>query len=536
VGQKSKLKPGDLINGTYEVERLLGAGYSGEVWAVRQRFLGASFALKLMHAEDLDNDHKTSRFSAEASTLFGLQHENVVRVVDANRTPEGLSFTVMELLRGETLAQRLTRGRLHPLRALKYAYDVACGLDAAHELGVVHRDVKPDNIFITTEDVAKLLDFTAAKFSTLDLRTTQPPDRVGTLAFMSPEHIDGMTSDPRIDQYALGHVTWNMFVGRHGFERYFAAQYKLMKAQFEEMPPSLVDAAGLPAWLDDLLGPSLAKDIDERYATMAELARAIRGGMRRLTEEIADGRLVVGVPLGEPPIDLDEAPASRSVRRVYVAPVDLVRPTTGPVLPSQRVTLAPAAPESGARADAVATVPVASLPRQPFVPTLTTAPMPAPLPPITAPVQPMTTSLQPQPRSRVWFAPLVLALAMPVAGALAWREKTRPSAPSLPAQAAPVVLPVGPASPSAIETAAPAPAPPAPTAEAASSSAPSRSAPSAPPAPPKPSAPATRHRTPRAEEAPAAVAPIVAEPTAAPPAASAEAPKPAPHRLFETEQ
>ena len=556
VGQKRKLKPGDIINGTYEAVRVLGAGYSGEVWEVRQRYLGASFALKLMHAEDGDNEHKTSRFSAEASTLFSLQHENVVRVVDANQTPEGLSFTVMELLSGETLGKLLAKGRIHPLRALKYAYDVACGLDAAHEIGVIHRDVKPDNVFITLDGIAKLLDFTAAKFLTCDLRTTQPPDRVGTLAFMSPDHLAGATSDARIDQYSLALLVWNMIAGRHPFEHHFGAQYQLMKAQYEETPLPLAQVVGLPAWMDELLAPALAKVPARRYATMAELARRIHEAMLRLADEIGAGRVLVNVPLGEPPFDLEAAPPPRSRRRTYVGPEEIARQTTGPVLPSRRVTLAPQAltetqpePESDedARFDAAATVPVASFRPPPFVPVLTTTPMPAPAqpltapappipapaPPITAPVQPMTTSVQPRSRSRAWVAPLLLVLAIPVVGALAWRWKMGPIATELPAQAAPMAPVVASASPAPT----PAAAPMAPTVATSPASEP---APAPAPGPPKPRPwPAAPRRAPTVAPPSATEAPMAAPPATALPALPAEAPPappPAPHRLFETEK
>ncbi len=243
---RSTLRAGQIVNRTYETTRLLGSGYSGEVWEAKHLHLPTTVALKIMHEEDRDDAHKASRFRAEAEVLFRLRHENVVRILDANETTEGLFFLVMELLAGETLTERIARGRLHPLRALKYGYDVACGLDAAHEIGVVHRDVKPDNLFITREDAIKILDFTAAKFFHTPLRTTEPAARVGTLAYMSPEHIDGTTSDARIDQYSLALVVYTMLHGKHPFDRYLASQYKLIQAQSQEMPAPLAKVAGLP--------------------------------------------------------------------------------------------------------------------------------------------------------------------------------------------------------------------------------------------------------------------------------------------------
>jgi hypothetical protein len=450
MGQKCKLTPGDVINRTYETVRLLGSGYSGEVWEVRHRFLPASFALKLMHAEDRDDAHKLSRFSAEASTLFHLQHENVVRVLDANETPEGLLFIVMELLQGETLTQRLTGGRIHPLRALKHAYDLACGLDAAHEIGVIHRDVKPDNAFITSDDTAKLLDFTAAKFSFAELRTTEPRNRVGTLAFMSPEHIHGTTSDARIDQYSLGMVIHTMLAGRHPFEHHFENQYALMKAQYEDVPEPLANV-GLPAWMDELLAPALAKRIERRYSTMADFAREIREAARRLARDVRAGCLIVDVPLGEPPIDFEADPGERKARKTYLSPKPPAHQSTGPLLPSKKVTLAPGTlleqgrePDDDADFDVAATAPLASRPRPP----VTTEPLPpsttAPFQSTTAPLRSMMTTA-PFPgasRSRPWLALLTLVLALPTAAGLVWRWRTwRPavatSAPAVPASPPP---------------------------------------------------------------------------------------------------
>lgn len=553
MGRKSTLTPGEVINRTYEAVRLLGSGYSGEVWEVKHLHLPASYALKIMHAEDRDDAHKSSRFRAEGGVLFGLRHENIVRIWDANETPEGLFYLVMELLAGETLTERMAKGRIHPLRALKYAYDLACGLDAAHEIGVVHRDVKPDNVFITFEDVVKILDFTAAKFFHVLLRTTEPSARVGTLAFMSAEHIEGETTDARIDQYSLALVLYTMLRGKHPFERYFSSQYKLMQAQALEMPERLAKVAGLPSWLDEMLAPALAKKIEQRYATMAEFMRAIHGALRRLAREMREGELTFAVPLGEPAIDVEGSSAAREVQRVYLAPGEPARQTTAPLPPTERVSVAPdALPDAHAKDTAT-------------FDTAATAPLPvsrhAATEPVrraatTAAVGPMTTAVPLRPsRSRAFLAPLGLLLVLPAVAGVGWRWKARQAAASPVVEASPIVVVAVPAALEAPSQAAEPPAPhddvvlapmqvPAPTVPQA----PARlvaatrrepvpsTAPLSPPPTPKPAGSAARANAgPILDDAwadapaPSPAPTTTPQPPAAPPATAAS------HRLFGTE-
>jgi serine/threonine-protein kinase len=471
--------------------------------------------------------------------LFRLQHENVVRIWDANETPDGLFFIVMELLTGETMTQRLARGRIHPLRALKYGYDVACGLDAAHENRVVHRDVKPDNLFLTTDDVIKIIDFTAAKFFLAGLRTTEPDARVGTVAFMSPEHLAGVTNDARLDQYSLALCIYCWLRGRHAFEQHLANQFALMNAQAREMPEPLAKVAGLPSYLDDLLAPALAKKVDERYETMAVFGRFIHETMRRLDREEKAGQLVFDVPRGEPPIDLDTDGGARTSQQVYLAPEQGVRHTTAPIVPAERVSIAPdALPDTQAgddtSFDSAVTAPLqpsAKAPAKTVGAHRTT----------TAPVPPMMTTAPawPRPFSPRRLAPLALVLVLPAAGGLAWNLWPRPAASALPSAAPPTATaaPVPSTAPSAAEPVQP------DAGAAASVSTPALEPPPRVAGAPRGSAsrldvpPQPRHPQGKAE-------PVLVEERAAAPApatataAASAAPAPAPtaaHRMFGTE-
>ena len=435
----------------------------------------------------------------------------------------------MELLEGETLTERLKRGRLHPLRALQYGYDVACGLDAAHEIGVVHRDVKPDNLFVTREGVVKILDFTAAKFFLAGLRTTEPAARVGTVAFMSPESLEGATTDARLDQYSLALCIYCMLTGKHPFARHMANQYAMMRAHSGEKPEPLARVAGLPSWIDDVLAPALAKDVEKRYPTMAHFAQAIRDGMIRLAREIKEGVVVVTTPLGDPPIDVELDEDTRPSQRVYVAPEEVVRQVTAPVMPGERVSVAP---------DALPDAPTSDT--DPFD-TAETAPLPASTTPATekappapqhrtttAPVPPMmtTTPVRRPPRPRKWIAALAVALALPAVGGLGWRWRAQATASHLAAAAEPSTTAEAP-DPTAAPTVA---AEPPPREEPPVAPAPSPQPPAAPIVKvvrPPPSA----VRLPKAEpvlvEAPAPAPPPAPSP---PPTATA-----APHRVFGSE-
>jgi len=287
----------------------------------------------------MESDHKVSRFSAEATALFKLGHANVVQVVDAGWDDAAHPWMAMELLTGQTLGELLLRqGRLSPLLALQYALDIAWGIDAAHENGVIHRDLKPDNIFVVARSGAiKVLDFSAAKFLTSDLRTTKPPEMTCTLAYASPELLEGQQADARIDIYALGLILWQMLAGEHPYEDVLGKQHALITAHFQRLPTALALVAGEPAWafLDALLRPALTKSLAERFPTMALFAQAIMAAQLHLEAELAAGNLVVEVLPGEPP-----PPHDPNVRKLYQAPESALRQDTEPAPPVSRVTLA----------------------------------------------------------------------------------------------------------------------------------------------------------------------------------------------------
>jgi serine/threonine protein kinase len=274
------LAPGMRL-GPYEVLATLGAGGMGQVYRARDTRLGRDVALKLM-AEAHDGPQLT-RFEQEARLAGSLNHPNVVVVFDVG-SHEGTPYLVTELLQGETLRHRMDRGRIPLETALDWAAQVAKGLAAAHAQGVVHRDVKPENIFITRAGHVKLLDFGIAKLvegnharaphellhSTLTPsgRLTGEGQVVGTPRYMSPEQIRGGPVDARTDLFSLGTVLYEMATGERAFpgNTVVEAEYAILHSD----PPTL--PAGLPAPIAQLLRHCLEKDPDQRFQSATDLA------------------------------------------------------------------------------------------------------------------------------------------------------------------------------------------------------------------------------------------------------------------------
>jgi len=217
--------------GVYQIQMLLGAGGMGEVYRARDTKLGRDVAIKILPRVFTSNPERLARFEREARMLAALNHPHVGAIYGVEEG-EGLQAIVLELVEGETLADRLKRGPVPIAEALKIARQIADALDAAHEKGIVHRDLKPANIKVTPDGVVKVLDFGLAKATAGDGSTpdlTQSPtvtvggtgDGVilGTAAYMSPEQARGQAVDKRTDIWAFGCVLYEMLTGCAAFAR-----------------------------------------------------------------------------------------------------------------------------------------------------------------------------------------------------------------------------------------------------------------------------------------------------------------------------
>jgi serine/threonine-protein kinase len=257
----------EVIAGRYRIDRLLGAGASGRVFLATDEIAGRPVALKMFFASSARGGQAYERFVREARLASTLRHPSLVEVYDVS-VERG--FLVMEYLAGGSLAQRLAAGeKLAAVQVKRMALDIVSGLEAAHHRGVVHRDVKPANIFFDARGTAKLGDFGVAHL--VDLGQTQTGGLIGTLAYMSPEQITGAPISIAADLYALGVTLFEAITGRLPFlGPDFVAQH------LGEQPPaaSSVGTDVSAAW-DPLLASLLVKNPRERMQTLADLRQQL---------------------------------------------------------------------------------------------------------------------------------------------------------------------------------------------------------------------------------------------------------------------
>ncbi len=252
---------GACVPGTpYRVVGMLGAANAGSVYEVEHVELGKRFALKALPRRAARFD-TVGRLKNEWRALARLAHPNIIAVTDAGTTPDGLPFFVMERLEGESLRARLEReGRLRASEAIGIAAGVAAALGAAHRIGVVHRDVKPESIFLARGGRVKLQDFGLAKLHSAPSKLTAHGVAVGTPRYMAPEQALGEKVDHRADFYALGLVLFEMLAGAGPFDDAEDTGALLLRRATGKAPSLATRAAGLPADLDALVAELLARN------------------------------------------------------------------------------------------------------------------------------------------------------------------------------------------------------------------------------------------------------------------------------------
>ncbi|HVY46152.1 MAG TPA: protein kinase, partial [Minicystis sp.] len=285
------LQAGQLGGGKYRLLRSIGEGGMASVWAARHEMLGRDVALKL--APVFGDPVQTQRFLREAAIIGRFEHPNIVNVVDAGElAEEGYLFLAMELLRGAPMSDLLEPGRaLPPAQVLPILVGVCRGLEVAHEAGVVHRDVKPENVFLaelTGRVVPKLVDFgISLAQGTGGAKITIDGQILGTPAYMSPEQADGKGEvGPAADLWAVGVVLYEALAGRQPF---VASNYHaLLRRILEEEPAPLPDS--VPLELAAIVARCLAKDPQGRYSD----ARALREDLEAAMAELGDGAAVCG--------------------------------------------------------------------------------------------------------------------------------------------------------------------------------------------------------------------------------------------------
>jgi dipeptidyl aminopeptidase/acylaminoacyl peptidase len=270
------LSSGDHL-GPYEIVSLLGTGGMGEVYRAHDPRLGRDVALKVLRKSSADAEH-LARFTREARTAGSLNHANIVAVFDVG-TEAGVPYVVTELLEGETLRAKLDRGPISYRKAVDYGIQIAQALDAAHAKGILHRDVKPANAFITTDGRVKLLDFGIAKLTEQDASTTAGEPTVedshtgvvrGTAGYMSPEQVLGHDVDHRTDIFSLGSVLYEMFTGTRAFRR--SSTVETMTAVLQQDPADpLTLNENLSSVAAAVVRRCLEKNKEERFQSARDL-------------------------------------------------------------------------------------------------------------------------------------------------------------------------------------------------------------------------------------------------------------------------
>ncbi|MBI3267636.1 MAG: protein kinase [Planctomycetes bacterium] len=307
AGQQETL-PGRTLCNEFKLIRLLGQGGMGAVYLGEQLSLKRPVAIKLLTPGLLDSSESVLRFEREAQLAARLQHPNIVQVHFFGKDA-GRHFIVMELVEGESLAARLKRERRIPVSdAVRVALEAAKALAAAHKQGVVHRDVKPDNIFLGKDGAVKLGDFGLARSNASDLHVSVTGQIMGTLLYMPPEQCEGKPVDGRADLYALGATLFHLVTGTPPFDGESATQLLLKHLQ-APIPSARRITQAVPEALDHVLHRCLEKDRERRPPTAEELIalldRVVAGpGAARpgsSTRTVALGPTAIAKPLTPAP-------------------------------------------------------------------------------------------------------------------------------------------------------------------------------------------------------------------------------------------
>jgi serine/threonine protein kinase len=293
-----RLANGTDING-YVIDGVLGKGGMGVVYSATHQVIGKRAAIKVLRADVSSSGSAVERFVQEARAVNQIGHPNIIDIFDYGVLPDGRAFHLMDLLVGESLRQRLRRGPLHPSEAASAIDGITSALIAAHDKGFIHRDLKPDNVYLIAKDDGwpdvKLLDFGLAKLMPEAGQAafiTKTGVMLGTPEYMSPEQARGLSVDYRTDIYALGVLMFEILTGERPFPRMGDA-FATLQCHAEEIPPSIASMiSGLPEEMVQLVDAMLAKE----PAARPSLA-AVRTVIRRLRSMKLPTRSVAGLEM-----------------------------------------------------------------------------------------------------------------------------------------------------------------------------------------------------------------------------------------------
>src|SRR5436190_2388659 len=278
--------------GHYKISEPIGTGGMGEVYLATDVIAGRKAALKLLPLRFTGDTGRLNRFQHEAHAVVALNHPNILTVYEIGED-HSTHYIASELIEGETLRQRLTRGPMQLSEAVEIAIQVASALAAAHQAGIVHRDIKPENIMLRPDGYVKVLDFGIAKLAEQEVPATMPKDEalllvetnlgsiLGTVRYMSPEQASGGHVDKSTDIWSLGVVLYEMLTGHAPFTG--DTPKEVMSAILEKEPAPLTHyVAHLPAELQQIVSKALCKDRTERYQSAGEVLQELKNLRRKL--------------------------------------------------------------------------------------------------------------------------------------------------------------------------------------------------------------------------------------------------------------
>ena len=299
---------GDVLAGRYELEELAGSGGMSTVFRAHDRVLERTVALKILHQRYSDEDEYVERFRREARMAAGLSHQNIVRVIDRGEY-EGRQFIVFEYVDGDNLKELIDRsGPLPVERALVLGIEIASGLAFAHANGLVHRDVKPQNVLLNGDGTAKVTDFGIARSLDVVHGVTQTGTVLGTSDYIAPEQAQGQPVGERTDVYSLGVVLYELLTGELPFagDNFVAVAMQ----HINEPAPRVSDRRpDVPPRLDSAIAQALAKDPADRFARMDDFGRELKACLDEVRGG-TDGSATAVLP----------PPARRPRRRGVAAP------------------------------------------------------------------------------------------------------------------------------------------------------------------------------------------------------------------------
>lgn len=307
---------GQVIDARYRIESLLGEGGMGIVYRATHTALNKPLAIKVLRPEVSKNDEIVARFRQEAQSASAIGNQHIIDISDFGVLPDGSTYFVMEFLEGCSLTDALLETRLSTERTIHIAQQLCKALGAAHERGIVHRDMKPDNVQLIprggTDDFVKVLDFGIAKVGGSNTKLTQAGQVFGTPHYMSPEQCAGTNVDHRTDIYAVGVILYEMGTGQVPFDADNLMGILTKHLYEKPVPPhDLPPPTDVPAALEAVILKCLAKKAEQRYQNMAELAADLesieRGTTPRAVVEAVD-RQSAGSTQGTLTLDDDDEP------------------------------------------------------------------------------------------------------------------------------------------------------------------------------------------------------------------------------------